>query len=119
MSKYYYHNGTDKQGPFTMEELRNENISQDTYVWYEGLNDQQRSVVDNAVKKANEANRAWLKQVEPGMIGALEKAGVNVQRLSATARREFVEKSRNIYFDGVLTPAQAAIWLDAAGHKSN
>jgi len=39
MSKYYYHNGQDKQGPFTLEELRGENINRDTYVWYEGLND--------------------------------------------------------------------------------
>jgi uncharacterized membrane protein YhaH (DUF805 family) len=39
MKKYFYSDGKEKQGPFSYEELRNENINKDTLIWFEGLED--------------------------------------------------------------------------------
>jgi len=39
MSKYYYTDGKERFGPFTLEELAAKNISKDTMVWMEGLAD--------------------------------------------------------------------------------
>lgn len=39
MSQYYYTDGKERFGPYTMEELKNKNISAETLVWKEGLVD--------------------------------------------------------------------------------
>ncbi len=37
MKKYFYTDGTDKFGPFTLEELKEKNISRETQVWFQEL----------------------------------------------------------------------------------
>ena len=37
MKVYYIHQGSEQSGPFTIEELKQKNISKDTPVWYEDL----------------------------------------------------------------------------------
>ena len=37
MQKYYYNDGVDRFGPFTLEELQTKNITPATPVWYDGL----------------------------------------------------------------------------------
>ncbi|MGB4205819.1 MAG: CD225/dispanin family protein [Bacteroidales bacterium] len=37
MKKYYYSDGTNQFGPFTLEELRNKNITRETLVWFPEL----------------------------------------------------------------------------------
>jgi hypothetical protein len=39
MKLFFYTDGTDKFGPFTIEELKGKGITRDTMVWYEGLDD--------------------------------------------------------------------------------
>jgi hypothetical protein len=39
MSQYYLHNGHAQRGPFTLEELKSENIHPDSLVWFEGNKD--------------------------------------------------------------------------------
>ncbi len=39
MKKYYYTNGKEKLGAFSLEELKEENITQDTLIWFEELDD--------------------------------------------------------------------------------
>ncbi|MES2131627.1 MAG: DUF4339 domain-containing protein [Bacteroidota bacterium] len=39
MRKYYYHDGSDQKGPFTIEELKTEKLVLDTPIWYEGLSE--------------------------------------------------------------------------------
>ncbi|MDC8001533.1 GYF domain-containing protein [Aequorivita todarodis] len=39
MKKYFYSNDNQKNGPYTFEELKNENIKKETLIWYEGLDD--------------------------------------------------------------------------------
>lgn len=35
--KYYLHNGSEQTGPFSVEELKEKNITAKTHVWYEGI----------------------------------------------------------------------------------
>ena len=37
MKKYFLQKGTNYEGPFDFDELKEKNISKETYVWYEGL----------------------------------------------------------------------------------
>lgn len=39
MKKYFYSDGKEKFGPFSFEELKNEKITKDTLIWFEGLED--------------------------------------------------------------------------------
>jgi len=39
MKKYFYSDGKEKFGPFSFEELKNENINRDILIWFEGLDD--------------------------------------------------------------------------------
>ena len=43
MSNYYLHDGQNQIGPFTADALKERNISKETYVWKEGLNDWQKA----------------------------------------------------------------------------
>jgi TRAP-type C4-dicarboxylate transport system substrate-binding protein len=82
--------------------------------WYQGLSAKQRAIVDAAALTATKANRAWLKAAEPSMLEGVKKAGVKVVQLTPEARAEFQRLSRKVYTDGVLTPEQVKIWVDAA-----
>ncbi len=39
MKKYFYTDGKEKFGPFTFEELKEKEISRETLIWFEGLNE--------------------------------------------------------------------------------
>jgi len=39
MKKYFYTDGTTKYGPFTLEELKEKEISRDTKIWFQELNE--------------------------------------------------------------------------------
>ncbi len=39
MKKYFYSNTDEKHGPLSFDELKNENIKNDTMIWLEGLED--------------------------------------------------------------------------------
>jgi len=39
MKEYFYLNGTTQLGPFTLEELKEEALTRDTKIWYQGLTD--------------------------------------------------------------------------------
>ena len=39
MKKYFYAKNDNKYGPFSLEELKNEDITKDTLIWFEGLED--------------------------------------------------------------------------------
>ncbi|WP_281631552.1 DUF4339 domain-containing protein [Flavobacterium luteolum] len=37
MREYYLHKGIQQEGPYTIDELKNKNITRQTSIWYEGL----------------------------------------------------------------------------------
>jgi uncharacterized membrane protein YhaH (DUF805 family) len=39
MKKYFYSDGKEKHGPLSLDELKQENIANETLIWFEGLND--------------------------------------------------------------------------------
>jgi len=39
MKHYFYSDGEKQNGPFTFEQLKNENIEKETLIWFEGLDD--------------------------------------------------------------------------------
>lgn len=39
MTQYYYFNSDEKLGPFSFDELKDENINPQTMIWFEGLED--------------------------------------------------------------------------------
>lgn len=39
MKKYFYSNGKEKNGPFTLDELKDQGINTLTLIWFEGLSD--------------------------------------------------------------------------------
>lgn len=39
MKKYYYNDGKDQHGPFTLDELKEQGIKRETQVWFEGMGD--------------------------------------------------------------------------------
>lgn len=39
MKHYFYSDGEKQKGPFTFEQLKNENIEKETLIWFEGLDD--------------------------------------------------------------------------------
>jgi hypothetical protein len=39
MKKYFYSNGEGKEGPLTLEELKQKDINPKTLIWFEGLDD--------------------------------------------------------------------------------
>lgn len=82
--------------------------------WYQGLGDGERKIVDEAVAAATKANRAWVLKAEAKMIEDVKKAGVAVTTLTPEARSEFVKRSRKVYTEGVLSPEQAKLWIEAA-----
>ena len=82
--------------------------------WYQSLSDEERATVDEAVKAARAANRAWLKRTEPQMEQKLKDAGITITPLTPEARQAFVERSKKLYTEGVLPPEQVEVWVEAA-----
>ncbi len=39
MKKYFYSNGKEKHGPLGLDELKQKDISKETLIWFEGLDD--------------------------------------------------------------------------------
>ncbi|HBX88247.1 MAG TPA: hypothetical protein DEG09_06480, partial [Marinilabiliaceae bacterium] len=39
MTKYFYSDGTNSYGPFTIEELKEKGITRETKVWFQELGD--------------------------------------------------------------------------------
>ena len=37
MREYFLHNGNEQEGPFTIDELKNKNITKQTSIWYDGI----------------------------------------------------------------------------------
>ncbi|HSO61946.1 MAG TPA: TRAP transporter substrate-binding protein [Desulfobacterales bacterium] len=65
--------------------------------WYKNLSQADRKIVDEAVTKANAANRAWQAQIDQKGLQELEKAGVVVTRNTPEQRAQFAKAARTIY----------------------
>ncbi|MBL3702896.1 C4-dicarboxylate ABC transporter substrate-binding protein [Sulfitobacter sp. BDSS02] len=82
--------------------------------WYQGLSDEDRAIVDDAVAAANKANRDWL-GTQDKVIDQLKEAGVQVETLDQAAREEFRAASGPAYESELLSKEQIAEWEKAMG----
>ncbi|MDQ2091214.1 TRAP transporter substrate-binding protein [Marimonas arenosa] len=82
--------------------------------WYQGLSDDQRKIVGDAVVAARAANREWL-GTQVAVLDKLRGAGVEVIELSDAARAEFRKASEPLY--GLLPMPEGALdaWIAAKG----
>jgi len=83
--------------------------------WYQGLNDDERAVVDAAVVKARAANRNWL-NAQSKVLDQLRDAGIEVTTLSPEARAEFRKASEAIYDKVPLPEGTLEAWAAAKGN---
>lgn len=81
--------------------------------WYGGLSAKERALVDEAVEKGNESNRAWLAEVTKKSIDALKNAGVTVTVPTDAQRARFAQMTRPVYTK-VVTEEVAKRFIAAA-----
>ena len=54
MKKYFYSNDNQKNGPYSFEELKNENIKKETLIWFEGLDNWTKAEYVSEIKEVLE-----------------------------------------------------------------
>ena len=84
--------------------------------WYSTLSKRDKEVVDEAVLKANAANRAWVADSEEKALAALRATGVEVTSLAPTDRAKFADLSRKAYPD--IIPAEYVPKFIGAAEKA-
>ena len=56
MKKYFYSNGQEKEGPVTLEELKQKGIQPKTLIWHEGLDDWKEAEIIDELREIFELN---------------------------------------------------------------
>lgn len=72
--------------------------------WYEGLGEDTRAAVDDALAHATERNREWTLEISETEIPQLEENGVTVTEVSEEALEEFRQRARTVW--GELMPPE-------------
>lgn len=85
MKKFYTHNGKSQQGPFDIDELKQQGITKSSMVWYEGL--------DNWVKAADVLELKKLFAVPPPFIK--EAVPPPIDKASYIEQEVYSEKQKN------------------------
>lgn len=82
--------------------------------WYDGLTEDERAIVTQAVAAGDKANRDWLDEVSDSALEQLEALGVTVQRLTADELQAFRDGVRSVYDTGVVSAEDVAKWIALA-----
>lgn len=82
--------------------------------WYQGLSDDERGIVDEAVKAAHDANRELVAD-DSAVLKELEEAGIEVIELNAEEREKFREASEPIYESTEMPEGALEAWKAAVG----
>ncbi|WP_323776534.1 TRAP transporter substrate-binding protein [Leisingera sp.] len=82
--------------------------------WYQGLSEEERKVVHEAVAKANKANRDLVSD-DSAVLRQLEEAGIEVIELPDEERAKFREASRPIYETMDMPEGALEAWNAAVG----
>ncbi len=81
--------------------------------WYSGLSKADRSKVNEAVAKANAANRVWQAKVAQSGLKALEATGVKIHKSNSVEIRQFADLLQPLYSE-MASPEIATIFSNAA-----
>ena len=71
MTQYYYTDGKERYGPFTMDQLRERNITSETLVWKEGMADWLPANKLNELDELLKPSEGFSSQVPPPFITPL------------------------------------------------
>ena len=81
--------------------------------WYRGLSKTDRAIVDEAVEKANAANRIWQAKVAQAGLKALADTGVQIYRNNSAEIKQFADRLQPLYPE-MVSPDIASIFVEAA-----
>lgn len=81
--------------------------------WYQGLPAKERAIIDEGVKKANNAVHAWANDADQAGLEALRKAGMEVYVNSAADKAAFADLIRPKY-KTIVPPEVAELFVKAA-----
>lgn len=82
--------------------------------WYQGLSDEERAIVADAVAAAHDANRELVSD-DTAVLEELREAGIEVIELSAEEREKFREASQPIYESTAMPEGALDAWNAAVG----
>ena len=85
MKKYFYSNDNQKNGPYSFEELKNENIKKETLIWFEGLDDWTKAEYVLEIKE--------ILELSPPLIITSE-LNINTESESTNFKVEYEETNR-------------------------
>ena len=80
MKKYFYSDGKEKHGPLSIDELEQEDITNDTLIWFEGLEDWTPARDLDDIKPILEINPPPIDTSEEEPILETEKKQENFQK---------------------------------------
>jgi len=112
MKKYFYSKGQDKEGPVTLEELKQKDIKPKTLIWYEGLDDWKEAENIAELKEVFELSPPPL-DTENDTSDAVESKELNSENHSATTISYAAKKigmfSNPFSFDGRIRRTEYGI----------
>ncbi|SFQ69497.1 TRAP-type C4-dicarboxylate transport system, substrate-binding protein [Roseivivax halotolerans] len=82
--------------------------------WYQGLSDEEREIVQQAVERAHYANRELVSD-DSAVLKQLEEAGIEVIELAPEEREKFREASQPIYETTEMPEGALDAWNEAVG----
>ena len=86
MKKYFYSNDNQKNGPYTFEELKNENIKKETLIWYEGLDDWTKASNLNEMLPILELNPPSFSEIKQDS-NLIEKSEIRFEEKNQTTKK--------------------------------
>jgi uncharacterized membrane protein YhaH (DUF805 family) len=114
MKKYFYSNGQDKEGPLSLEELKQKDIKPKTLIWYEGLEDWKEAEFVEELREIFELSPPPI-DTEKDNQGTAESNDLSSENNSNTTNSYSAKKqgmfSNPISFDGRIRRTEYGISL--------
>lgn len=89
MKKYFYSNGQDKEGPVSIEELKQIDINADTLIWFEGIQDWTPAIEIEEIRLILELNPPKILSVDESVNGG-NKVALNEDNNKTTTSNQTV-----------------------------
>lgn len=112
MKKYFYSTGQDKEGPLTLEELKQKDINPKTLIWHEGLDDWKEAENVDELKEIFELSPPPIEKDDPKPdIGDGEEISSesNLETTSSYSAKKQGMFSNSFSFDGRIRRTEYGI----------
>ena len=104
MRKYFLHNGNEQTGPFSIDELKAQNIQKNTSVWFEGLSDW---TIANDIPELKESLFSNLPPVFKSAVSAEPVANFSLP----SEKKTFNTKRKMFILGGILIVVIAGVLI--------